>query len=191
MYSSSSREKTLPVGLLGEFRMMALVRGVKARAQFLRVEAPVGRLQPDVTRGGAAQLGVGAVVLVERLEQHHFVARIEHGQQRGDHALGGAAADRDFAVGVEFHAIGPPVFGCDGIAKRLGAPGDGVLIDVGVDGFGRGALQNRGRGKIGEALRQIDGPVAYREARHLADDGFGESGYPLAAEPVAEEGCGS
>ena len=39
MNSSSARVKTLPVGLLGVFRMMALVRGPKARGQFPFVES--------------------------------------------------------------------------------------------------------------------------------------------------------
>ena len=41
----------------------------------------------------------------------------------------------------------------------FGAPGDGVLIDVVGDGLARGFLNFRGRGKIGKALRQIDGVV--------------------------------
>ena len=134
---------------------------------------------------------IGPVVFVERLEQDHLVARVEHGQQGGDHAFGGAAADRDFALGIEFQAIGAPVLGGDGVAEGLGAPGDGVLIDVGGDGVGRGALQRGGRGEIGKALGQVDGAVAEGQAGHFADDGFGESGYPLAAEAVAEDTCGS
>ena len=50
----------------------------------------------------------------------------------------------------------------------------GVLIDVRGDRFLRGALDFGGRGKIGKALREIDGAVAEREPRHFADHGFGE-----------------
>ena len=62
----------------------------------------------------------------------------------------------------------------DGVAKRLRAPGDRVLIDVRGDGFLRGALDFGGSGKIGKALRKIDGVVLQREARHFADHRFGE-----------------
>ena len=51
------------------------------------------------------------------------------------------------------------IFRGDGIAKRFRAPGDGVLIHVRFNGLLRGALHFGGRGKIREALREIDGVV--------------------------------
>src|ERR1039458_5195855 len=48
-------------------------------------------------------------------------------------------------------------------------------------------FRTAGAGKIGEALRQINGPVPHREAGHLADHGFGELGDPLAAESRAQD----
>ena len=36
------------------------------------------------------------------------------------------------------------------------------------------SLISGGRGKIGKALGQIDGVVLHGQARHFADDGFGE-----------------
>ena len=71
-------------------------------------------------------------------------------------------------------SVGAVEFFGDGVAQRFRAPGDGVLIDVRGDGVLRGALDFRGRGKIGKALREIDGAVLQREARHLANHGFGE-----------------
>ncbi len=62
----------------------------------------------------------------------------------------------------------------DGVAQVLRSPGDGVLIDVGGNGFLRRAFDlGRGR-KIGKALGQVDGAVQHGLARHLANDGFGE-----------------
>ena len=75
----------------------------------------------------------------------------------------------------------------DGVAQVLGSPGDGVLIDVGGDRFLRGALDFGGRGKIREALRQIDGVILHRLPRHLADHGLGKM-LNLVAEKVL--GCG-
>ncbi len=66
----------------------------------------------------------------------------------------------------------PAILGGDGVAKWLRAPRDRVLIDIGFDGFDGGALQNRRSGEIGITLRQIDGVVLKRQARHLADDTF-------------------
>ncbi len=45
-----------------------------------------------------------------------------------------------------------------------------------------------GGGKIGEALRQIGGPVAHGQTGHLADDGFGEISDALAAKAGAQRG---
>src|SRR5579871_4095530 len=60
-----------------------VVRGVEndglgtrgeSTAQFVGIEAPVGRIQSDIAREGTAQLRIGAVVLVKRLEQDDLVA---------------------------------------------------------------------------------------------------------------------
>ena len=60
------------------------------------------------------------------------------------------------ALGVELQAGETPVLGGDGVAQRLGAPGDGVLVDVGLDRLAGGVLERLGRGEIGEALGQVD-----------------------------------
>ena len=190
MNSSSSRVKTLPVGLLGELRMMALVRGVKARRNSSRVEGPVRRVQVNVSRSAPQSSVSGPVILIERLEENHFIARIEHREHGRDHAFGGAAADRDFALGVEVHRVVARVLGRDGVAERLGAPGDGVLVDIGVDSCRGGAFERFGRGEIGKALGEIGGAVADGQARHLADYGFGEIGDALAAKARAKSGGG-
>ena len=82
----------------------------------------------------------------------------------GDHAFGGAADDGDLALGVEFEAVVAQVLGGDGVAEGLGAPGDGVLVEVGVDGVGGGVLEFLGRGEVGEALGEVDGAVAHAPA---------------------------
>ena len=67
---------------------------------------------------------------------------------------------------------------CAPIAARSGrrAPRDGVLVDVVFDRAYRRGLDFVGRREVGEALRQVDGAVRERDARHLADDRFGEAG---------------
>ena len=139
--------------------MMALVRGEKAPPQFVGIESPVGRVQFHQLAVGAAKQRVGMVVLVKRLENDDFVAGVGDGQQRGDHAFGGAAADGDFAFGIDFQAVGARVFCRDRVAERLRAPRDGVLIVIRRDGVDGGLFEIDGRGKIGKALRQIDGAV--------------------------------
>ncbi len=63
----------------------------------------------------------------------------------------------------------------NGVAKLFRAPGDGVLVDVRGNRVLRGALDFGGRGKIGKALREIDGAVLQGQARHFADHRFGEA----------------
>lgn len=38
------------------------------------------------------------------------------------------------------------------VSERWGAPGDGVLIDVGLNGFARGVIHRRRGGEVQETL---------------------------------------
>ncbi len=161
-------------------------------AQFDFVERPLavrgfGRMQFDEARLGAAQDRIRAVVFVERLEDDDLVALVADGEQGRDHGFGRAAADGDFFLGIDVQALPLLHLAGDGVAQALRSPGDGVLVDVGGDGFLRGLLDLRGRGEIGEALGQIDGAVLHGLARHLTDDGLGEV-LDLVAEIVLELG---
>ena len=138
---------------------MALVLGPKARLQFVSIEGPVRRPQLHEARRGAGEKRVGTVILVKRLEDDHFVAGIDDGHHRGHHGFGGAAANGDFALGIDANALGAFEFLDDGVAQALGAPGDGVLVDVVGDGLAGGFLKFRGGGKIRKTLRKIDGIV--------------------------------
>src|SRR2546427_1410488 len=61
------------------------------------------------------------------------------------------------------------------VAQPLGAPGDGLLLDVVVGRAGRRFLQRLGRGKVGKPLREFDRPVLVREPGHAANHRFGEA----------------
>ena len=80
----------------------------------------------------------------------------------------------DFAFGIDANSLRALEFFDDGVAQRFRAPGDRVLIDVVGDGLAGGFLDFCGRGEIRESLREIDGVVLQRQARHFADDGLGE-----------------
>jgi hypothetical protein len=51
-------------------------------------------------------------------------------------------------------------------------------------------LENGGSGKIGKALRQIDGAFGHGLPRHFADHGLGEARNTLAAKTGSEFGYG-
>ena len=162
-------------GIIRRIEDDRLGRGTERRGEFIGIERPIGRLQLDEARRRAGKNRIRPIIFVERFEDHHFVARIDDRHHRRHHRLGRAAADGDLALGIDGHALRALEFRGDGVAKCLCAPGDGVLIDVRVDGRLRGVLDFGGRGKIGKALRQIDGAVAQRQPRHFADYGFGEA----------------
>src|SRR5439155_19738294 len=123
----------------------------------------------------AAQDRVGPVVLIERLEHDHLVARIDDGEQRRRHRLGRAAGDGHFGLWIDGHAVPLGVLPCQGVTQPLGAPRDGVLVHVVADGAGGGFLQHVGAGEVGEPLRQVDRAVLVREPGHAADYRFGEA----------------
>ena len=150
MNSSSSRVNTFPVGLLGVLTMMALVLGPKARVSSSRSKFQSGGCKLHEARRGAGENRVGAVIFVERLEDHDFVAGIDDAHHGGHHGFGRAAGDGDFALGIDAHALRALEFPGDGVAQFLRAPGDGVLIDVVGDGLAGGFLDFGGRGKIRE-----------------------------------------
>ncbi len=122
MNCSSSRLKTLPVGLLGVLMTMALVLLLKVPGQFLFIEMPVGLVEGDEPRRGPAEDGVRPVVFVEGLEDDDFLPGVDDGQEGRDHALRGPAADRDLLLRVHLHAVvAGELFG-DRLAERREFP---------------------------------------------------------------------
>src|SRR6202007_1959530 len=74
--------------------------------------------------------------------------------------------------------------------KRPRTPGDGVLVEIGVDGLACGVLQNFGRWEIRVSLRQIHRAVLDCYPRHLADDALHKALCPGAAEARAAREIG-
>ena len=167
--------KDLAGGVIGRVDDDGFGARVEGLAELVGVEGPGGGAQGDDAADGAAEQRVGVIVLVVRLEDDDFVAGISDGEQGGDHAFSGAAADGDFAFGIEFEAMPTAVFFGDGLAEVLDAPGDGVLVLVVVDGAAGGLFEVSGSGKVREALREVDGAVDVGEPRHFANNGFGEA----------------
>jgi hypothetical protein len=147
---------------------------VESLRQLGGIEAPVRRAQRHEARRGAAEHGIRTVVFVEGLEDDDLVTRIDERQHRRDHRFGGAAGDRDLGLGIDGVAALALRLGGDRVAEALGAPGDGVLVDVGVQCRGGSVLESCGCPEIGKSLRQIDGVVLARLASHVANHRLGE-----------------
>lgn len=150
---------------------------VERGAKLHGIDGPVGLVEGHVARDRVGPDRVGSVVLVERLEDDDLVARVQEAEHRRDHRLGGTAGDGDLGLGVDLLPAREVARGDggDGIPERLGAPGDGVLVDVRVDRIGDRSLELRRAGEVGEPLGQADGTGRDRQPVHLADDRFGES----------------
>src|SRR6266436_5181527 len=149
------------------------------RGQFVFVIRPKGiligrRTHLDEARRRAAENRVRPIIFVERLEHHDFVAGIDDGHHRRHHRFRRAAANGDFALGIDAHTLRALEFLDDSVAQRLRTPGDGVLVDVVGNGLPRCFLDFRGRGEIRETLRKVDGVVLQRQPRHFANHRFGE-----------------
>ena len=120
--SRSSREKTVPVGLLGLQMTIALVLLVKGRRQLVGIEPPVRRPERNEPRLRAGDSAVGPVILVERLREDHFVAGIDQRNQRDQHRLGAAAGDGDLGFGIDLEPEMPSGMFGDRLAQVLARP---------------------------------------------------------------------
>jgi hypothetical protein len=149
---------------------------VERRRELVGVERPVRLVQGDVARRRARQDRVGPVVLVERLEDHDLVARVDDRHHRRHHRFGRAAADGHLLVGHDRQSVAARELVRHGFAQRARAPGDGVLIHVAVDGGAGRRLDGVGRRKVRKPLRQVHATVQVIQPRHLADDRLGELG---------------
>ena len=144
--------------------------------ELVRIEVERRRAQGHVDGLGAGEDRIGGVVLVERREDDHLVARIAGGHHRDHHRFGAAAGDDEVLVGVDRQAAEPVDLLGEGLTEARGAPGHGILVMRTARGAFQGGQQFLGRGEVREALRQVDGPVLVGQAGHPADDGFGETG---------------
>ena len=154
MISSSARSKTLPVGLFGVFRMIALVFGQRRRrVRRDRISNPARAVSRNAARRRTKSRR--PVIFVERLEDDHFVAGVDDGHHGGHDRFGGTAADGDFALGVDRECRGALEFFRNGIAQRFRAPGNRVLIDVRAMASCAAPLISAGAGKSGKPCERL------------------------------------
>jgi hypothetical protein len=143
----------------------ARLRGEGARELFL-IEAPMRRLEPHEAWHAPCPLHQREVRVVERLEQHHLVARLDQRHQRASDRLGRAGGDHDLAVGVEVEILPMLVVRGDRLAQ-LGQPHHRrILVPAVDDRVGRLCQHIFGKRAIGKTLPQVDGVVLAREPRH-------------------------
>ena len=141
-----------------------------ARQRRLR-QPETRRLEGDEARHAAGPAHERQVGVVHRLEQHHFVAGRDEGQQGSRERLGGAGGDHHLALGIERQALPMAVMRRDRRAQ-LRQPHHGrILIPTLDHGVGRLAAHVLGTRIVGKALPEIDRAGLAGELGHHLEDG--------------------
>ena len=109
-------------GLLGEFTMIAFVRGPNAARSSSGSNTKSSPRSVTYLSVAPAHGRVGHVVLVERLEDDDFVHRVHEGEHRRHDRLGRPAGDRHLALRVDVQPVVAPDLRCDGGPQPRGPP---------------------------------------------------------------------
>jgi hypothetical protein len=109
------------------------------------------------------------VVAVVRLEEDHFVARIERGHGGRGEAAGRTDGHDHFRHRIDFHAVEVRHLGGDALAKKIESFEFRVRGARSFDRFARAFDELRNGRKVADALAEIDSPDAFAFARHAAD----------------------
>ena len=116
----------------------ARLRG-ECATESIGIQGPRRGLQRDEHGARAGEDAVRSVVLVKRLRDDHFVARIQECEERRRHGLRGAAGHGHLALGIDLEVVHPPVLFGDREAQ---------------DGSDPRHLADNGLGKRGGSLRR-------------------------------------
>ena len=153
-----------------------MVVGPNASASAARGSVPVRRLQPHEARHRAQQAHHRRVGVVERLDQHHLVARVQHRHQAGGDRLGGAGGHHHLARPIDLQPIEAAVGGGHRLAQLRHAGHRRILVAAVLQRVGR-RLHDVGRAfGVGEALAEVDRVVLDRERRHHREDRGADAG---------------
>jgi hypothetical protein len=129
------------------------------------------RIQRDMHRLRAGQVDRRFVAVVAGVEDDHLVAGPNDGMDRIEDRLGGAAGDRDLAVGIGSPAIAAFGLAGDRLAQRGHAAHHRVLVVAGLHRPGQCIDQAPGHREIRKALAQVDRAVLGGQLRHHGEDG--------------------
>ena len=167
------RRRRVAAGFSGLLSTTSRVRSAERLPPAPRGQAPVRRAAGCTSRGDAAgaahhrQVGV-----VERLEQHHLVARLDQGQEGGGQRLGGAGGDGDLARPVELQALEAAVVVGHRLAQlRQARPWAGTGCSRSAPPRPPWRARPRGPGSSGKPWPRLIAPRCAGQARHHLEDG--------------------
>ena len=132
------------------------------------------RFEADQTRDTSGLADDREVGIVNRLESHDLVARLDHGQDRAGQCFGAARCHHHLGHGIEHEAVPAPVMGGDRLPQFRNTHHRWVLVVAVHDRFGRRAANIFRTGIVRKTLAEIDGVVVARELRHRLEDGDGK-----------------
>ena len=134
------------------------------------------RLDPHQFRRGTGAADHGQIAVVEGLDQHRLVARLQEGEDAGRQGLGGARGDHDLSGPVDLEAVETLAVLGHGLAQ-LGHPHHRRILVGGVlQGIVRRLAHVVGPVAVGKALSQIDRLVLDGQPRHHLEDGGAVTG---------------
>ena len=171
MKASSAAVNTLPVGFIGVLSRIALVVGPNAAASSRARQLPVRRRQPHQPRHGAQQAHHRQIGVVQRLDQHDLVARVEQRHQAGGDRLGGAGGHHHlaspgrpparrsarFAAATAWRSSGTPVIG-------------GYWLRPSISASAAACSTSAGPSVSGKPWPRLIAPCCTRQRRHHRED---------------------
>ncbi len=120
------------------------------------------------------------MVAIKRLEQEHFVARIEQGHRRGVKSPGSSAGHQDFCLRVVSQAVILLLFLGDRVAQAGDAVKPRIDVVTCVDGGMGFCLDGRGNGGVADSLGKVDAADTVALRGHCANFRLHDAGGKLA-----------
>ena len=145
---------------------MSLVLAENAAASSSLRQLPARRGEAHQARDRTRPAHDRQVAVVERLEQHHLVARLDEAEEAARQHLGSAGGDHDLALPIDLEAVEALGVGGHRLAQLGHAEHGRVLIGSVLEEEGRLGAHVLGPVAVGEALAEIDRAVLDGEARH-------------------------
>ena len=143
--------------------------------QDVRIKAQVHRRKRHINRSRPAQNRIGGIVLVERREQHHLIARIADRHHRSHHRFGTAASNHYLFLRIVTQPAKMELLIAQRLAEILRAKRNRILVRTRQSHFRKTLRERLRRVKIREPLRQVNSPASIGNTGHSADNGIGKS----------------
>ncbi len=140
--------------------------GRESRLKRVFRQLPAGRLQADQTRNAAGAADERQIRIVERLDQHHLIARRDQPEAGCGEGLGGAGGDQHLGLPVEIEPVMAPIVPGHRLPQRRQSLHRRVLVGTGEAGGGGRLAHGDGAVFVREALAEVDRAVLAGERAH-------------------------